>query len=941
VGVVRAIVWKEVREQGLIALTLLVLGSGILVAAAVLADPPSPGASPADVVGYLGAGRLATLLLAVTAGTVCGGALFAAEREAGTMGFLESLPASRWDLWRAKLLAGLAVVSGEVAVVLGVSAVLGLVPRPAWAAEVALYSLQAFAWGAYGSTLTRTTLGSVGVAIPSAVVAGVAFMLPIVLFVHGPGPHAPKPEVGLLFLALMFVTPLGVSLAVFTHPDRTRSAEDLTRPKWVVRPADLPPTAAPAATSARPRHGLKALVWLACQQLMGPGAAISGLALAAGVLLLAPTVYPFLSWPTLALAAGVLAGVSVFADEQAGRSAAFWGEQRLPVGRAWAVKVAVHLLFAAWLLALLALPSVLRAAAEPGPTRGYLFASAVFRSHLADQLRGQIWKYLLVPAVYGFAAATLCGMLFRKAVVAAGVAGLVGGTAAALWVPSLLAGGLSHWQVWLPPAAAVLTGWLLARAWSAERLTTRGPLGVLAAGVAAALLVQAAGIGYRVVEIPDKPDAEDDVRFVATLPEVGREIEGGRNFRTAADKVSRLIEDVARRPDRPAGPRRFAERVEKVPADGWPADDTDFSNWLDDLYKLREQPGGVAVEDKPWYELASAAAAAPTVGIYEHPLLIGVPLTTQAIDQARRMAAVVLARGLQRQAAGDPAEFVTSLWVTLRLAASLRNQSIVTALHSGHAVERSAADAVWWWLKEMDADPDRGAEREKVLRDAVAVLLAADDVPPFDPRPHLLAERHVLREALRAPAQFVGPRHTPARDTTANPEGDLVAFAWTVPWERERTRRLLGLGFEGGPRPAEAALVGDRPAAWETLLIRRPGASELRADDRMIRAVRRGTLLRVAVRLHEELTGRPPAALDDLVTAGCLPAIPADPFDGRPFRYRPSPAAPVWALEFDLPVVWSVGPNRVDEGGRSARAGRGLPNQPDDVAFSVPPRRRP
>ena len=32
VVVIRAMVWKEFREQGLIALTLLVLGSGILVA---------------------------------------------------------------------------------------------------------------------------------------------------------------------------------------------------------------------------------------------------------------------------------------------------------------------------------------------------------------------------------------------------------------------------------------------------------------------------------------------------------------------------------------------------------------------------------------------------------------------------------------------------------------------------------------------------------------------------------------------------------------------------------------------------------------------------------------------------------------------------------------------------------------------------------------------
>ena len=95
---IRVIVWKEFRDQGLIGLTLMVLGTGILTTAAVLADPPTPGVGPADVVRFLGVGMLATLLLAVTAGTVCGGALFAAEREAGTMAFLDSLPATRWRL---------------------------------------------------------------------------------------------------------------------------------------------------------------------------------------------------------------------------------------------------------------------------------------------------------------------------------------------------------------------------------------------------------------------------------------------------------------------------------------------------------------------------------------------------------------------------------------------------------------------------------------------------------------------------------------------------------------------------------------------------------------------------------------------------------------------------------------------------------------------------
>ena len=52
----------------------------IVAAAAALAEPPMTSAAPADVIRYLGVGPLATLMLAVTAGMVCGGAVFAAER---------------------------------------------------------------------------------------------------------------------------------------------------------------------------------------------------------------------------------------------------------------------------------------------------------------------------------------------------------------------------------------------------------------------------------------------------------------------------------------------------------------------------------------------------------------------------------------------------------------------------------------------------------------------------------------------------------------------------------------------------------------------------------------------------------------------------------------------------------------------------------------------
>ena len=171
---IRAIIWKELREQGLIGLTLVVLGSGVLAGAAALAEPPSPGAPPADVLRHLGAGFLATLMLSVTAGMVCGGAVFAAEREAGTMGFLESLPSSRARLWLAKFVAGFGLAVTQAGLLVAVAAALGLVPAFGLAGAVCVFSLLAFAWGVFGSTLARTTLGSVGVAIPAAVIATVA-----------------------------------------------------------------------------------------------------------------------------------------------------------------------------------------------------------------------------------------------------------------------------------------------------------------------------------------------------------------------------------------------------------------------------------------------------------------------------------------------------------------------------------------------------------------------------------------------------------------------------------------------------------------------------------------------------------------------------------------------------------------------------------------------
>ena len=495
---IRAVVWKELREQGLIAVMLAVLGAGLLVAAAALAEPPTPNAPAADIVASLGAGRLLTLMLVVTAGMVCGGALFAAEKEAGTMGFLDALPTARWALWRAKLVAGLVLAAAEVAALMTAAAALELAAAP-FLGRLLVYALLAFSWGTLGSTLARTTLGSVGIAIPSATLAAFVFLLPIYLVFAVPGTGVPRPIGWALFEVLMVTTPLAVSAWRFTAPDRARGVES---------PSDCSAVESGAAVRARPAGaGVRALAWLTLRQLRLTGPVLSAFALAFGTSFLLPEMRPVFLWPALTLTAGVLAGVTAFGDEQAHRSAAYWAEQRLPIGRAWAVKIALHFALLAWLLFLLALPCLIRSQVEPGARfgRGQTTIGALFQSRLFDELGSQGWKFLLTPAVYGFAFGHLCGLLFRKLVVACGVAAMLGGVAAALWLPSLLAGGVKHWHLWVPAGGALVTGRLLVRAWAADRVTNRGPLWRLAGGAAVLVLSTAAGLGYRALEVPDDP----------------------------------------------------------------------------------------------------------------------------------------------------------------------------------------------------------------------------------------------------------------------------------------------------------------------------------------------------------------------------------------------------------------------------------------------------
>jgi hypothetical protein len=333
------------------------------------------------------------------------------------------------------------------------------------------------------------------------------------------------------------------------------------------------------------------------------------------------------------------------------------------------------------------------------------------------------------------------------------------------------------------------------------------------------------------------------------------------------------------------------------------------------------------------------------------------------------MAVVALAHGMYRQTAGDPTAFPADLRTGLGVARSMRNGSITAALHRGNDVTALALAAASKWLARVDGHPElvRGV-LEEVLRDERAVmtrvrpdgttakaeLRAAGWGEPFDPVPHQLADRYVVREQMKAPSEWLPKLVTPpGRDKDApNPEVDLVAFAWSVPWERERTRRLVAYGLEAAHADDYRRLTHGRPGA--ALLAVRPASSgELAGLDRFLRACRRGVAVSLACRLYRHDRGAFPPDLAALVPA-YLPAVPPDPYSpaGDALRYRvaadeellPDPtigaqgrgAPPPTRVEKGQAVVWSVGPDGVDGGGRTAPFVISTSTRATDLVFVVP-----
>lgn len=952
----RVLVWKELREQRAVWLALAVAGAGCVAALhGLLSDNRERGELLAGVL----------IAAAWGYGLVCGALQLAGESEEGTQVFLDTLPGSRGQLWTVKVCTGLALLIGFTATMGGVALAYLRVDAPeraAWfAAGITFCALFGYAWGLLCGATASNVLGAVARAVfgqaAAYLLTFLVLVLPVVMLLGQSAAGSGGFEYALLALdgVALAVAAVVVSHRVYCRPDRLRG---------------------PAARVARSGGGKPSwgvLLWLAWQQSRGFALVMLGLALL-GVLL--AMVGGVGVWPPLSLLLGVLFGVTAFDDEQVTGAYRFLADQRFPLGRIWLVKTLLRVgvglaALVVLLIGVAAVVGVSLALFERQEAAGLVLEQHLLSRGLVVVLASPVLFVLVWPA-YGFTVGHLCGVLFRKPPFAAAVALGVGLLLAGLWVPSLIAGGLSTWQVFGAPAVLLLGARLLMRPWAADRLQSAGAVRILADTLLAAALCLAVGLWYRVAQVPEPDDAIDLPAFFATLPDPEQNA-GGRQMQAALrqlNEVSRnFVSDEMRPVDPPrpaAGPQPgggppgavemrpvrffdYVQQCQEVRDRGWAAGNPRLGAFLDLVFV------------NTWAVQLTAAAAEPH-GIVVDPRTVTLDAPFLGIDSANPAAAILVARGLQRQAEGDPAAFVEYLDAGLALARNLRRGGLVFPLFAGWQVEGIMLTGVERWLEALDGQP-------KLLQRVLAILRAHEADRPPDPDDMRRASyATMLNTAERPEGLLPFLRFSGARQSDRSLDADLLAFAWRAPWERERLRRLL-VKAVSLDRKRVAAALEQLPLVFRFfpsngLLDTRDFHTQARQSQLNGLCRVRGCLLLAALRLYEAETGAPAPTLDALVPR-YLPAVPADPYDGRPYRYRlsqgeridihlmlvdqigmppalqpvgPQPEMqPFLTIAKDQGIVWSVGSDGQDDGAHTQR----FPNRPttqpgEDVIFVVP-----
>lgn len=957
-----SLIWKEYREHRTVWLIMAVVNSALLFLLSSLEATIGLGLSGDSPLVILGP---TAFLLVWAYGMVAGSMVLAGEREASTLDFLDILPETRLGFWIAKAAIGFFLTLGQALVLslclIGLRDSAHAAPE-LWPFLLLLPFLGAIglAWGllfsARGANVLRTLgwaiLGQIGAILVASILTFLVQLLWFFVAIKfGERTQSSTArDSGSVLMALSFcgltVTALVGSARIFTRPDRLRRRlaggrrlSDVSR--W--------------ASWGR-------LLWLSWIQMRRLLLGLSVFALLGGVLM--QVLDQPLFWPVSTLLIGVLCGVAVCADEQTSGAFRFLGDQRFPLGRIWCIKTGMGFAVALICAFVLLLPSTIMAIAhDVGSNRRDTFFDRALHWSLVGSVV-PIAVHLTMWLLHGFIFGHLCGLLFRKSLVAVAAALGAASLLLCLWVPSLMGIGLQLWQIASAPLILLATAGLLMAAWTAERLLARGIIARVGLSVAAVGLCTALTLWYRIAEIPDVPDAFNMPAFVASLPSP-EENKAGQDIRGAWGEVETMVKSLASTtspkplfPDPAAmnGPPAVGKQkgeplqnqIGQVADRGWPDGPSVLGDWLDRTFR-----------GKPEWLARLADAADQPLGMVEDPRLLTILDNFMSKwPMASEVYSVLAARGLQQQTRGDHRSFVDHLRIGLALSRNLQHHAPQIPVFSGIRAEATWLPALDRWLEKLSGD----GQAELLAR--VRRILAHHDAELPDLSETIKAEYLIALNTLeRDPGLLIKLENQSSSRGNAQKrqeEIDVAALLWRVPWEQERHRRILRVIFQGSRR--QQAKIEEAGGLGVEGLIRRRDFSE--RSDRVLCRLRAGQL-KVALRLYQIETGKPAVSLDALVPSYVL-AIPLDPFGDKPFRYRLSrgenigwpsvgPPAGIGAgrpgmLAGNPPptrfvpkghgILWSVGEDRVDDGGVKQSESRVSTQFGEDIIFLVPPAKR-
>jgi hypothetical protein len=935
----RVLVWKELRQQWVVWLAMAVVSAGGVCSLAAITSSNRQRDEMLVVVLWFATGLY---------GLIGGSLLLAGETEEETQGFLDVLPVTRRRLWSVKAGAGLLPITALVAV-LGV-VWFALLPRPdaslrSWsvATGLLLCGVSGYAWGLYCGSYARTVLGAVtrGAVLQAVVGAALFAVVVIRLGINGRLDGIDTRLQWTHFsVALAFAAAGAASLsrATYCRPDRLRA-----------RPGLL----APAGTWWNSlRLAVSQARWFAI-----------GMAVVGVVGMLTEVLVGVIIWPAATLLIGVIAGATVHPRKNSAGNATAVSARDLYARGVVRFAVAVGSAVLTALVPTAAAVVLLSTAgtAQIDAARRRIVAS------VANDLLTQPVLFLALWLVYGYLAGMVCSVLTRRPAIAAVVALGIALPAGALWVPAVFSGGpIYGWQAWGPPIALLAAGALLMRARATHESRSLGVLATVFTAVLVAGGWQAGALWYRATEMPAVPDTIDLKDFLASLPSPNANA-GGELAASALRRLEELERNVfEEQPDglrlhpigRPLlGPAgsffNYYPQAQLVADDGWQIDNNRLRAFLDLTF------------DDTWAKQLAESANLPT-GVVVDPREITLA-TLFAVPESRNSgvaATLLVARGLQRQADGDPGAFVDHLQTGLSLARNLRNHGGRLLVTRSVQVERRMLGGVEKWLEKLDGRADLLRKALDVLRDHGGQPLSdAEEQRNAD----FLVALNTVDDVTALPSRGAIGRTglDPFFPQFAFPDTEVLRVCWDAPGEKERRHRILAGSYSQDPQIRQLATQIQSPLVdgLEGVLVRnaRFGESSFDPGYRSLLPV---ATLQVALRLYREEAGRPAERLDELVPK-YLPAVPADPYDGLPIRYRlskgeeidwpdpsagaarppgvpmPPPLRQRRSVSTGQGVLWCVGEDGRDDGGHAQRGARTPAHEEDLISLvPMPPSRR-